>query len=160
MFSDANEVLWFGGAIIRYCDLKSYSLVENIETETRSKANRSKVISAAVMGEVVFNDSLLGIALANPELRTTTYQWKNGFQLCVRLKNGSGYSIPVLNAGFFRNKASKRWHQAARLILATGRQRLKNPLRQKKQKKIRMLWTIDRGCRIAVFGMEIFASGI
>lgn len=111
MFSDANEVLWFGGAIIRYCDLKSYSLVENIETETRSKANRSKVISAAVMGEVVFNDSLLGIALANPELRTTTYQWKNGFQLCVRLKNGSGYSIPVLNAGFFRNKASKRWHQ-------------------------------------------------
>ena len=111
MFSDANEVLWFGGAIIRYCDLKSYSLVENIETETRSKANRSKVISAAVMGEVVFNDSLLGIALANPELKTTTYQWKNGFQLCVRLKNGSGYSIPVLNAGFFRNKASKRWHQ-------------------------------------------------
>ena len=111
MFSDAKEVLWFGGAIIRYCDLKSYSLVENIETETRSKANRSKVISAAVMGEVVFNDSLLGIALANPELRTTTYQWKNGFQLCVRLKNGSGYSIPVLNAGFFRNKASKRWHQ-------------------------------------------------
>ena len=111
MFSDAKEVLWFGGAIIRYCDLKSYSLVENIETETRSKANRSKVISAAVMGEVVFNDSLLGIALANPELKTTTYQWKNGFQLCVRLKNGSGYSIPVLNAGFFRNKASKRWHQ-------------------------------------------------
>ena len=111
MFSDGNEVLWFGGIILRYCDLKSYSLVENIETETRSKVNKSKLITAAVTGEVVFDDPILGIALANPEVKTTTYQRKNGFRLCVRLKNGTGYSIPVLNAGFFRNKASKRWYQ-------------------------------------------------
>ncbi len=111
MFSDSNEVLWFGGIVIRYCDLKSYSLMENIETETRSKVNKSKLITAAVMGEVVFDDSLLGIALANPEVKTTTYQRKNGFQLCITLKNGTGYSISVLNAGFIRNKASKRWYQ-------------------------------------------------
>lgn len=111
MFSDGNGVLWFGGIILRYCDLKSYSLAENIETETRSKVNKSKLITAAVTGEVVFDDPILGIALANPEVKTTTYQRKNGFRLCVRLKNGTGYSIPVLNAGFFRNKASKRWYQ-------------------------------------------------
>ena len=111
MFSDGNEVLWFGGVIIRYRDLKSYSLIENVETQTRSKVDKSKLISAAVMGKVVFDDSLLGIALANPEIKTTTYHRKNGFHLCVKLKNGTGYSIPVLNAGFFRNKASKRWLQ-------------------------------------------------
>ncbi len=101
----------YNSIVIRYCDLKSYSLVDNIETETRSKVNKSKLITAAVMGEVVFDDSLLGIALANPEAKITTYQRKNGFQLCIALKNGMGYSIPVLNAGFIRNKASKRWHQ-------------------------------------------------
>ena len=111
MFSDGNEVLWFGGVIIRYRDLKSYSLIENVETETRSKVDKSKLITAAVMGEVVFDDSLLGIALANPEVKTTTYQRKNGFQLCVKLKNGMEYSILVPNAGFFKNKASKRWYQ-------------------------------------------------
>ena len=63
------------------------------------------------MGEVVFGDSLLGIALANPEVKKTTYQRKNGFRLCVKLKNCTGYSISVLSAGFIKNRASKRWYQ-------------------------------------------------
>ena len=111
MFSDGNEVLWFGGVIIPYCDLKNYSLMENIETETRSTFSKSKIITAAVIGDVVFDDSILGLALFPPEMKTTTYQRKNGYRLCVALKNGTGYSIQVLSAGFFRNKASKRWYQ-------------------------------------------------
>ena len=109
MFSDINEVLWFGGVVIRYCDLKSYALVENIETVT-STVDKSHTLTAAVMS-VVFDDPLLGIAMALPEVETTTYQKKNGFKLYIALKNGTGYSFPVPNAGFIRNKASKRWHQ-------------------------------------------------
>lgn len=111
MFSDSNQLLWLQGVIIRYQELESYALVEDVQTATRRRVNKGNLINSAVFGKVVFDDPLLGIWLNPPEEITTTYQSKDGYILYVRLINNSGYQVKIPRGGFFGNKMRRSWQR-------------------------------------------------
>lgn len=111
MFSDDNRVMRFFSHVIRYDDIQSYSIVENIVSKSHTVTNKNGVISRAVAGHVIAGSvgAVVGAMSAGSRSETTYYQEGDGFIFQVFLKNGNRHYCEIPNLGSFSNKLPPKW---------------------------------------------------
>jgi hypothetical protein len=111
LFSDDNQVMLFGNKLIRYKDIKSYQIVENVISKSYTVTRQSGVIPRAIVGHAIAGDmgAVVGAMTADSHSDTTYYQTGDGFNFQVFLKSGGGYQLFAENDGFFFNKIHKKW---------------------------------------------------
>ena len=118
MFSDDNEVMMFFDKLISYRDISSYTIVENIVKETRTKTKKTGAIARAIVGGAIAGGVgvVTGAITAGSKSSTIVHEIPDGFFLQILLKDGSGYQCPVPSNGTISNKVPKMWlHLASKL---------------------------------------------
>lgn len=111
MFSDDNKVMWFINHLIRYEDIKSYSIVERVVSKSHTVTKRDGVISRAIVGHAIAGDlgAMVGAMSAESSSETTYYQKRDGFIFQIFTKDGGQYYCELPNFGVFSNKIHPKW---------------------------------------------------
>lgn len=111
LFSDDNRVMMFGRELIRYDDIQSYRIVENVVSKSHTVTKQSGAIPRAIVGHAIAGDlgAVVGAMTADSHSDTTYYNKGNGYYFQVFLKNGGGYQLYAENDGFFFNKIHPKW---------------------------------------------------
>lgn len=111
MFSDDNKVMFFGNKLVRYDDIQSYHIVENVISKSHTVTKQSGAIPRAIVGHALAGDldAVVGAMTADSHSETTHYQKGNGYYFQVFLKSGGGYQLYAENDGFFFNKIHPKW---------------------------------------------------
>ena len=111
MFSDDNKVMFFGNKLVRYGDIQSYRIVENVISKSHTVTRQSGALPRAIVGHAIAGDlgAVVGVMTADSHSDTTYYQKGNGFYFQVFLKSGGGYQLYAENDGFFFNKIHPKW---------------------------------------------------
>lgn len=113
MFSDDNNVMSFGNKLIRYDDIQSYRIIENVISKSQTVTRKHGAISRAIVGHAIAGDlgAVVGAMTADSYSDTTHYQKGDGYYFQVFLKNGNGYQLYAENDGFFFNKINPKWKE-------------------------------------------------
>lgn len=111
MFSDDNRVMMFVTKLIRYDDIESYQIIENVTTKSYTVTKQHGAISRAIVGGAIAGDigAVVGAMSAESHSETTYYKDGNGFFFQIFLKDGNGYQYEVDNNGFLSNKIHPKW---------------------------------------------------
>lgn len=111
LFSDDNKVMMFGKKLVRYEDIQSYRIVENLISTSRTVTRQSGAIPRAIVGHAIAGDlgAVVGAMTAESHSNTTYHKTGNGFYFQVFFKNGSGQQMYAENNGVISNKIHPKW---------------------------------------------------
>lgn len=110
-FSDDNRVMMFIDKLIRYEDIESYRIVENLVNKSETVTRQSGAISRAIVGHAIAGDlgAVVGAMTADSHSTTEYYTIKEGFLFQVFLKDGNGYQYEVASTRIIANKIHPKW---------------------------------------------------
>ena len=118
LFSDDNRAMLFGNCLIKYKDIKSYRIVEQLVSSSNSGSKAKDVITGAIAGHIIAGNvgAIVGAIAAEDDSETTCYQYGDGFEFQVFLKNGNGYALEIGNIGVFTNRIHRKWIELGKKI--------------------------------------------
>ncbi|MGI5989588.1 MAG: hypothetical protein ACOX78_04920 [Lachnospiraceae bacterium] len=113
MFSDDNQVVWFGGKIIPYQDIKNAMFLKHNIQKSYTTTKKKGTVSRAIIGGMVAGEvgAIVGAASAGSESTTDTTTVFKDFFYEVDTKDGQGFQIEFPGTGMFDNKISKEWEK-------------------------------------------------
>lgn len=111
MFSDDNRVMMFVDRLIRYEDITSCRIVEQIVSGSDTVTKSKGAVSRAIVGNVIAGGvgAVVGAMSADTHSETTHYKYGDGFEFQVFTKNGKVYSYEVSNIGVISNRIHPKW---------------------------------------------------
>ena len=111
MFSDDNRVMWFFDEVIRYEDIKSYSIAERIVSGSHTTTRSNGAVSRAIVGHMIAGDigAVVGAMSADSSSETTYYQKANGFFFQVFTKDGVRHYCELPSVWAYSNKIHRKW---------------------------------------------------
>jgi hypothetical protein len=110
-FSDDNRVMMFINKLIRYEDIESYRIVENLVNKSETVTKQRGGVSRAIVGGAIAGGvgAVVGAMTADSHSTTSYYTIKEGFLFQVFLKGGSGYQYEVKSTGIIVNRIHPKW---------------------------------------------------
>lgn len=111
LFNDDDKVTLFGGKLISYADIESYTIVANNVTVAHTTTKSKGTISRALVGGALAGGvgAVVGAMSAGSKSNTTYNQSTEGFFFQICLKNGESYQCHFRGAGLFSDKIPKEW---------------------------------------------------
>jgi hypothetical protein len=110
-FSDDNQVMMFIDKLIRYEDIKSYRIIENLVNKSETVTKQRGGVSRAIVGGAIAGGvgAVVGAMTADAHSTTSYYTIKEGFLFQVFLKDGSGCQYEIQSLGIIFNRIHPKW---------------------------------------------------
>lgn len=111
LFSDDNKVMWFFDEVIRYEDIQSFVVAENIVSGSYTTTRPQGAVSRAIMGHVIAGSvgAVVGAMTANSKSETTYYSEGKGFIFQIFTKDGLRHYCELPSIRDFSNKIHPKW---------------------------------------------------
>lgn len=115
LFNDDDRVTLFGGKLIPYANIESYTIVANNVTIAHMTTKSKGTISRALVGGALAGGvgAVVGAMSAGSKSNTTYNQTTEGFFFRISLKSGEVYQCHFRGAGLFSDKLPKEWSRLA-----------------------------------------------
>lgn len=111
LFNDDERVLLFIDRLIRYDDLQSYRIVENMTQKAFTATKQKGTLSRAIVGGAIAGGvgAVVGAMSAGSKSNTTYYESGDGFLFQIFLQDGNAYQYLIQNNGVVSNKIHPKW---------------------------------------------------
>lgn len=111
LFNDDKRLILFIDKLIRYDDLQSYQIVENMTQQAFTTTKQTGTISRAIVGGAIAGGvgAAVGAMSAGSRSNTTYYESGNGFLFQIFLQDGNSYQYLVQKNGVVSNKIHPKW---------------------------------------------------
>lgn len=111
LFNDDKAIMLFVDKLIRYGDLQSYKIVENMTQQAFTTTKQKGTLSRAIVGGALAGGvgAVVGAMSAGSRSNTTYYESGNGFLFQVFLQDGNAYQYLIENNGIVSNKIHPKW---------------------------------------------------
>lgn len=111
MFSDDNRVMWFISSVIRYDDIKSYSIDMKVVTEAYTTTRSHGAVSRAIVGHMIAGDigAVVGAMSADSSSETTYHDKIESVLFQVFTKDGLRHYCELPYIAVYRHKIHPKW---------------------------------------------------